>query len=152
MLYPYILKSHGNILVNTRALHSVILAHMVLVDHRLQYFKALQVIVVVFPLLVAQCHSHGRFSLKPAQIGYQFAMNQIRPITFRSLPFRIYAICVSEHFNGASRHLQPLILRILQFYRLLRVMLHSVNLPQQAKRKCPKLALLLFRRVYFVFL
>lgn len=93
----------------------------------------------------------------PTKIGYQCAINQIRAITFKSMPFKIDAICVSEHFNRASSHLQQLLLRILQFftaqfYRLLLVMLHSVNLPQQAKRKCPKLALLLFWRAYFVFL
>lgn len=93
----------------------------------------------------------------PTEMGYWCAVNQIQPVSLRSLLFRICAICVSEHFNGASSHLQLLTLRILpfltvQFYRLLGVMLRSVILPQQAKRKCQKLALLLFKRVYFLFL
>lgn len=84
----------------------------------------------------------------PVKIGYQCAVNQIRAITFKSMPFKIDSICVSEHFNRASSHLQLLILRILQFftaqfYRLLLALSHSVNLPQQAKRKCQKPALLL---------
>lgn len=40
----------------------------------------------------------------PAKIGYQCAVNQIRAITFKSMPFKIDAICVSEHFNRASSH------------------------------------------------
>lgn len=93
----------------------------------------------------------------PPEMSFRCAVNQIWPISFRSQLFRICAICVSEHFNGASSHLQLLTLRILpfftvQFYRLLGVMLRLVILPQQAKRKCQKLALLLFRRVYFLFL
>lgn len=35
----------------------------------------------------------------PAKIGYQCAINQIRAITFKSMPFKIDAICVSEHFQ-----------------------------------------------------
>lgn len=81
----------------------------------------------------------------PVKIGYQCAVNQIRAITFKSTSFKIDISCVSEHFHRASSHLQLLLLRILQFftarfYRLLLVMLHSVNLPQQAKRKMPKIS------------
>lgn len=76
--------------------------------------------------------------LMPGKTGYQWAVNQTGAITFKSMPFKINAIFVAEHFNGASCHSQLLILRILQFftvqfYRHLLVLLCSVNLPQQVR-------------------
>lgn len=63
------------------------------------------------------------------------------------MPLKIDISCVFQHFHRASSHLQLLLLRILQFftarfYRLLLLMLHSVNLPQQAKKKMPKISTL----------
>lgn len=114
-------------------------------DFQLHFFSLLT--VQQSRQVLIKCHRNGLLVCCESNPAY----------SFRTLLFRICAICVFEHFNGASSHLQLLTLRILpfftvQFYRLLGVMLRLVILPQQAKRKCQKLALLLFKRVYFLFL
>ena len=124
---------------------------------RLEYFQAPQVTVSSTSLTLRLMSSSWNVVTKcQPKLVISVLWIKSGPLLLSLCHLKIDYICVLEHFNRSASHLQLLILRILQFftaqfYRLLAV-LHSANLLQQAKRKCQKLALLLFSRVYFVLL